>query len=256
MEKNFTVDQIKAALLSIQDKITAPQRAMLKGHSEVRLASMKKIAELGGYASTSAGNLQYGILCGRISSELGFLSPRDKAYVIAEVSRKRDAVQHVQWRMDDVVVKALKEIGWARLNRQPAIKLPQSFSEFCVYTIADGKRLDCDSKVGGAVKFQEGRRWTTADRLWQKASDESKRMPILFGDATECSRLRYWGLLTKVDVQDGATNFAVDRLRELRRHRTQELVLRSTRRQIAPNFIRPYAICLTPPFLNPGMATE
>jgi predicted HNH restriction endonuclease len=117
MEKNFTVDQIKAALLSIQDKITVPQRAMLKGHSEVRLASMKKIAKFGGYASTSAGNLQYGTLCGRISSELGFVPPRSKTYVIAEVSRKRDAEQHFQWRMDDVVVKALKEIGWANTNR-------------------------------------------------------------------------------------------------------------------------------------------
>jgi hypothetical protein len=57
MEKNFTVDQIEVALLAVQDKITVSQRAMLKGHSEVRLASMKKIAEFGGYSSTSAGNL-------------------------------------------------------------------------------------------------------------------------------------------------------------------------------------------------------
>jgi|ERR1035441_5745356 hypothetical protein len=120
MEKNFTVDQIKVALLAIQDKITEPQRAMLKGHSEVHLASTKTIAEFGGYSSTAAGNLQYGILCGRISSELGFLSPRDKIYVIAEVSRKRDTNQHVQWRMDDVVVKALKEIGWANPSRKHA----------------------------------------------------------------------------------------------------------------------------------------
>jgi hypothetical protein len=256
MEKNFTVDQIKAALLAIQDKITVPQRAMLKGHSEVRLASMKRIAEFGGYASTNAGNLQYGVLCGRISSELGFLSPGSKTYVIAEVSRRRDAEQHFQWRMDDVVVKALKEIGWAKSNGRPAIKLPRSFSEFCVYTIVDGKGLDHDARIGGAVEYQERRRWTMADRLWQKASDEGKRMPILLGDATECSRLRYWGLLTKIDVQGSATNFAVDSLRGLRKHRTQELVLRSTRKQIAPNFIRPYAICVTPQILNLGSVTS
>ena len=122
MEKNFTVDQIKTALLAIQDKITEPQRAMLKGHSENGLASMKKIAEFGGYASVSAGNLQYGTLCGRIASELGFVSPGDKTYVIATVSRKKDANQHVQWRMDKVVIKALQELGWVN----PTRKRPQN----------------------------------------------------------------------------------------------------------------------------------
>lgn len=112
MEKNFTVDQIKSALLAIQDKMTEPQRAMLKRHSEVRFASMKKIAEFGGYSSGSAGNLQYGILCGLIASELGFVLPGDKTYMIASVSQERDTDQHVQWRIDDVVIEALKEVGW------------------------------------------------------------------------------------------------------------------------------------------------
>lgn len=127
MEKKLTVDQIKSALLAIQDKITEPQRAMLKGHCEVRLASMKKIADFGGYKSGDAANLQYGILCGRIASELCFTSPGSKTYVIATVSRKRDASQHYQWRMDDNVVKAIEELGWAR--RKPTPKSRRGKSE-------------------------------------------------------------------------------------------------------------------------------
>ena len=162
--------------------------------------------------------------------------------------------------------KIVEVLNWDRKREEPARdlisdakgakhtkgKLSWPFTEFCVYTIVDGKRLDRDAKGGRAVKFQEGRRWTTADRLWQKASDEGKRMPVLFGDATECSRLRYWGLLIEIDVQDCGTRYTVDSLRKLGKHRTQELVLRSTRKQIGPNFIKPYAICVTPQFLNPG----
>jgi len=151
-------------------------------------------------------------------------------------------------------VKALKRIGWAKSNERPRIKFPRPLAEFCVYTIVDGKRLDQDSKKGGAAEYQEGRRWTTADKLWQKARDEGKTMPVLLGDATECSRLRYWGLVTKIDIQGSVTNFAVDSLRKIVKHSTQELVLRSSRKQIAPNFIRPYAICVTPQFLNPVMS--
>lgn len=256
MEKNFTVDQIKAALFAIQDKITASQRAMLKGHSEIRLASMKKIAGFGGYSSTRAGNLQYGILCGFISSELGFASPGNETYVIAEVSGKMDDEQHRQWRMDDVVVKALKEIGWTKSNGRVGFRLPRHLTEFSVYTIVDGKRLDRDAKTGGAVEYQDSRRWTTADRLWREAINDGKSMPVVLGDATDCSRLRYWGLLTRIDIKGSVTSFTVDSLRELGKHKTQELVLRSTRNQIAPNFIRPYAICVTPQFLNPAMRKQ
>ena len=43
----------------------------------------------------------------------------------------------------------------------------------------------------------------------------------------------------------------MDRIRALPGdHSPQELILHSTRMHIAPNFIRPYAICLTPAFLK------
>jgi len=76
-------------------------------------------------------------------------------------------------------------------------------------------------------------------------------MPVLFGDATNCSRLLYWGVLTDVQIHDGGTRFAVDCVRKLGgKHAPQELVLRSSGKKIAPGFIRPYAICETPAFVN------
>ena len=74
--------------------------------------------------------------------------------------------------------------------------------------------------------------------------------PVLLGDATDCSRLEYWGLLTDIEVGGKSTQFAVDRLRPLPgKHTPQELVLRDSGEHIAPNYIRPYAICHTPRFL-------
>jgi hypothetical protein len=137
--------------------------------------------------------------------------------------------------------------------KQKAVKLSQPLSEFCVYTIVNGTILDCDAKQGGAVNYLEKRFWITAVKLLEKARDEGMRMPVIFGDANECCRLRYWGLLIEIDVQDCGTHYTVDSLRKLGKHRTQELVLRSTRKHIAPNFIKPYAICMTPKFLNPVM---
>ena len=91
----------------------------------------------------------------------------------------------------------------------------------------------------------------TAEKMFHDARAANKYLPVLFGDAAHCSRLLYWGLLTDVHLQNGATSFAVDRLRKIRgKHKTQELVLRSSQKKIAPNFIRPYAICMTPRFLN------
>ena len=78
-------------------------------------------------------------------------------------------------------------------------------------------------------------------------------MPVLLADAADCSHCWYWGLLEKVQVQEGFTAYTYPwiALRELPgNHNPQELTLRNSGKKIAPNFIRPYAICLTPSFLT------
>jgi hypothetical protein len=90
----------------------------------------------------------------------------------------------------------------------------------------------------------------TARKLWLTASRANEHMPVVFGDAADCSRLLYWAVLVNVQFRSGGTRFVVDRLRKLgRRHAPQELKLRRAGRKIARGFIRPYAICFTPSFV-------
>ena len=126
-----------------------------------------------------------------------------------------------------------------------------SFTDFCVYTIVEGKELRRLAKEGSEVHREERKPWVTAKKLWDEARAANKDLPVVLGDAANCSRLLYWGLITEIQLPDGTTNYAVAHLRKIKgKHATQELVLRSTGKRIAPNFIRPYAICLTPTFLN------
>ena len=129
--------------------------------------------------------------------------------------------------------------------------MPQAVSEYCVYTIKEGKRLVQIAESGKKARFEERRSWVTARKLWQKAREAEQAMPLLLGDAADCSRLLFWGLLTDLRVAEGGTSFTVDRLRRLPgQHAPQELILRSRKKPIAPNFIRPYAICVTPAFVK------
>jgi len=85
--------------------------SMLRAHYYHRTLSMERIAHFGGYGEFRAGNLQYGALCGRMARELGFVH-RSKTYTIASGSGEDDSQGHFQWRMDDVVTRALKQLGW------------------------------------------------------------------------------------------------------------------------------------------------
>ena len=133
--------------------------------------------------------------------------------------------------------------------------MDRSLSDNCIYTIADAKGLAKAAIGGGAVSFAEKKAWVTGFSLWQAAAAAHLQMPVLFADATDCSRLLYWGLLEKIQIERDGTKYSVDRIRKLKgSHRPQELVLRSTRKTIAPGFIRPYAICVTPTFLEASAA--
>jgi hypothetical protein len=123
-------------------------------------------------------------------------------------------------------------------------------SEHCVYTILHTDRLEEAARRRSSSRFEENRAWVTGHRLWQQAQRAGSNFPILLGDATDCSRLEYWGLLTDVKLKGGRTCYTVDRIRRIDGvHIPQDLVLRSTGKRIAPKFIRPYAICRTPAFL-------
>jgi hypothetical protein len=133
--------------------------------------------------------------------------------------------------------------------------MAHAFSDHCIYTIVSAKKLAKAATRGSVTSFTEKKAWVSGYNLWHKAEAEDLPMPILFADAADCSRLLYWALLTEIQFDGDATKYTVDRVRKLKgRHSPQELVLRSTRKQIARGFIRPYAICLTPSFLLEGGA--
>ncbi len=130
MDKTFTVEQVKAALLAIRSKISEPQMSMLRAHYLYRTLSMERIANFGGYGEYRAGNSQYGTLCGNIARELGFVSPGAQTYTIAE-SVERDENGDAQWRMDDVATKAIEQAGWFRqvAEEKPGPTQPREVSE-------------------------------------------------------------------------------------------------------------------------------
>jgi hypothetical protein len=129
--------------------------------------------------------------------------------------------------------------------------MTRAFSEHCVYTIVHTDLLAQAARQVSPTTFCESKAWGTGRQLWQQAQAAGVGFPVLLGDAMDCSRLEYWGLLTGVEIDDEATRFTVDRVRQLPgSHTPQELVLRGTGEYIAPNFIRPYAICRTPAFLS------
>lgn len=124
-------------------------------------------------------------------------------------------------------------------------------SQFCIYTIAHGERLADAEAKGRPWSAVENKPWVTGYTLWREAQDDGMATPVVIADSRDCSRLLYWGVLTKVTLAGETTRYTVDRLRPIRgRRRTQELSLRSTGRKIAPHFIRPYAICKTPTFVR------
>ncbi len=129
--------------------------------------------------------------------------------------------------------------------------MAKNLADHCVYTIVHPERLAIAEQKGGSTILSERRPWVTGLKLWNNAQSAGVEMPVLLGNANDCSDLRYWGLITKLEVTEAGTSFTVDRVRRFRRgHKPQELVLRSTGKHIAPNFIRPYAVCQTPNFVG------
>ena len=81
--------------------------------------------------------------------------------------------------------------------------MAKALSEHCVYTIVHTATLAEAARNGGPTTLSESRAWVTGRQLWQQAQAAGVGFPVLLGDATDCSRLEYWGLLTL--VRSGAT---------------------------------------------------
>lgn len=104
---------------------------------------------------------------------------------------------------------------------------PQLF-RYAVYTTLGAERFN-QALTTGTLTFTEGKRWTGAPSLLEEARANSQRVALLVSDgANGCSNLIGWGLLDRVDLTDSGTEVRAAGLRPLKRHRTQELILRET----------------------------
>jgi hypothetical protein len=125
-------------------------------------------------------------------------------------------------------------------------------SQYAVYTTLSGAAFT-QALAAGALTFKEGKRWTGATHLLDEARAHGQRVPLLVSDgAYDCSKLIGWGVLDRVELSDDGTRVWASELRPLKRHRTQELLLRKSGQPIAEGFIRPYALVHTPKFLLTG----
>ena len=138
--------------------------------------------------------------------------------------------------------------GEARPSRSPGEG--RALFESCIYTIAHADKLRAVAASGGNGVLTESKRWVSGRRLLEDARQSQLDMPIVFADATDCSRLLFWAVLTRIDNTTKGTQYCFERLQSIRgNHAPQELALLSTGEKIAPAFIRPYALCKTPRFL-------
>lgn len=128
----------------------------------------------------------------------------------------------------------------------------QLLSKQAVYTIAHPETLrQLYDEENGYGSLPEGKRWTTAVSLWHDAQICDETLPIVFADATDCSRLIYWARVSSINVEDDGTRYSFSGLKKIPgSHSPQELVLTHTGAHIAPGFIRPYALVRTPKFLR------
>jgi len=102
------------------------------------------------------------------------------------------------------------------------------FAPYAVYTILHRDRLDAIAKSGKTAQLNETKRWVTGRALHIEAQKQGEDMVILYGDASHCSDLLYWGRLTEIQVDANGTRYTVADLSALSLKKTQELVLQST----------------------------
>jgi hypothetical protein len=123
--------------------------------------------------------------------------------------------------------------------------------EFCVSTIVEKRRLK-DFYWDGRGKITEKKAWTQAKDLLDTAKQNGERMAVIFsGAAQDSETLLCWAVLEDIDIKGQSTECQFSNMRRINgQHGRQELVLKETGKPIKARFIKPYAICHTPEFIE------
>jgi hypothetical protein len=123
--------------------------------------------------------------------------------------------------------------------------------KFCVSTIIDNKQIQ-NFLAQGEGCFTENKPWKMAKTLFMESQRIGARMPLILSDAAHDSeKLLCWATLLKIELDGEKTKVEFDDVRKIKGSRGRtDLTLRKAGRAIAPMFIKPYAICVTPDFLE------
>jgi len=120
----------------------------------------------------------------------------------------------------------------------------------CVYTMRHSDDLEAAYGSGGKARWHENRGWKTGRKLLETRSpDES--VPVIFSAAERDSALIFYARLGAVEVDESGTTYQISGLRRLEEARPlSSLIVVSSGTPLPDSYIRPYAICRTPPFLD------
>lgn len=127
--------------------------------------------------------------------------------------------------------------------------IPCVLTEFCVYTIKHSADL-IEALRAGRGEFSEQKPWVKAKQLLEDANSLGQRLPIIFAPAEFTRFLFAWALLDTVEIdQDSAsTMYTFSNVRCFSPLKTT--LKKQDGNPIAPGFIKPYALCITPPLLE------
>jgi hypothetical protein len=147
-----------------------------------------------------------------------------------------------------------------RADHGSILPVTHPWSPYCVYTIRRTEALDRCLADTGSGSFTENKAWKGADQLLTEANGRGERMPIVFSAAEGDigSALTHWARLTELEIDDGDAAFGrrpkttywfTDLTPFTTRRRLSDLRKKSDKKPLSEDFIRPYALCLTPAFI-------
>jgi hypothetical protein len=122
--------------------------------------------------------------------------------------------------------------------------------DYCVYTIKKAEDLRAAMDSGGCATYTERKKWARAKELLEAAKRTGTRLPIVIAPAEKTFQLIAWALLDDI-IPDTTTTYTFSELRLLRPRPSKTTLKKASDNQpLDELFIRPYAICWTPDYLE------
>jgi hypothetical protein len=127
-------------------------------------------------------------------------------------------------------------------------------SDTMIYTLRSEACVRKWFETPDPIVFRERIAWRTGRRMLDDATAAGAVLPIVFGDAGDTRPdLLAIALVRNIEIEDSETSCTIGLLRPLTPgHMPSEISLAQAPRRgqaISPDDIRPYRLCLTPPFV-------